>query len=194
MVASVAVVISPPPTPGDIPLPEPYTRILVVGSSACGKTTFARALARRFEIPHIELDALKFTPGWVAVPWDEFRARVEELSAGRTWVIDGNYQAVRETLWRRAQLAFWLDYSLERRLAQLISRSARRLWHHEPFANGNYERIGWVLSLRSIQWALCQHYAERRELEHWFALPCYSHLNHVRLRSPHECLRWLDSG
>jgi adenylate kinase family enzyme len=176
------------------PVLKSYIRIVVVGALACGKTTFARALSRRFGIPHIELDTIKFKPQWVRVPWGEFRTRVEDLSREPMWVIDGNYEAVRDTLWSRAQLAFWLDYSLPRRLGQLVSRTARRLWRREEFANGNYERIGRVFSRRSaILWAVRKHYAERRELKQWFADPRYSHLHIVRLRSPQESLDWVRS-
>jgi adenylate kinase family enzyme len=37
---------------------------VVVGTSAVGKTTLAAALSRRLGVPHIELDALYWGPGW----------------------------------------------------------------------------------------------------------------------------------
>ena len=39
-------------------------RVVVIGTSCAGKTTFARALARILTFPHIELDALHWLPNW----------------------------------------------------------------------------------------------------------------------------------
>jgi adenylate kinase family enzyme len=38
------------------------TRVVVVGSSCSGKTTFARSLAEIVGSPHVELDALHWGP------------------------------------------------------------------------------------------------------------------------------------
>jgi adenylate kinase family enzyme len=37
----------------------------VVGSTGSGKTTFARALAEKLGVPHVEIDALFWQRGWV---------------------------------------------------------------------------------------------------------------------------------
>lgn len=50
-------------------------RIAVVGASGSGKTTFARRLAERLGIPHIELDAIHWGPDWTPARDDDFRAR-----------------------------------------------------------------------------------------------------------------------
>ena len=50
------------------------TRVVVIGTSCVGKTTFARSLARVLRFPHIELDTLYWQPNWVPRASDEFRA------------------------------------------------------------------------------------------------------------------------
>ena len=47
-----------------LPAAFPYRRVNVVGTSASGKTTFARALAERLGVRHVELDALHWQSGW----------------------------------------------------------------------------------------------------------------------------------
>ena len=39
-------------------------RIAIVGTSGSGKTTLARAIAAATGLPHIELDAINWQPGW----------------------------------------------------------------------------------------------------------------------------------
>jgi adenylate kinase family enzyme len=38
-------------------------RIVVVGTSGAGTTTFARTIAMHLPVPHIELDAINWQPG-----------------------------------------------------------------------------------------------------------------------------------
>ncbi len=40
-------------------------RILVMGSSGSGKSTFARRLSEITNIPAVSLDALFWKPGWI---------------------------------------------------------------------------------------------------------------------------------
>jgi adenylate kinase family enzyme len=68
-------------------------RINVKGTSGSGKTTFAQELARRLELPYVELDALHHGPNWSEPTGEEFRARVREAMTPAGWVIDGNYEA-----------------------------------------------------------------------------------------------------
>ena len=51
-------------------------RVSVVGVSGSGKTTTARALARRLGVPHIELDAIYHQADWTPRTRDDFRAEV----------------------------------------------------------------------------------------------------------------------
>ena len=69
------------------------SRVVVVGTSGAGKTTFARRLAGSLGVRHIELDALHWDSGWVPKGLDEFRQSVGEAVAQERWVVDGNYRA-----------------------------------------------------------------------------------------------------
>ncbi|HEY7847048.1 MAG TPA: hypothetical protein VIC83_02515, partial [Candidatus Limnocylindria bacterium] len=69
----------------------PHRRINVVGTSASGKTTFARALAARLAVPWVELDALHWEAGWTEADDAVMRERVRRAIAGDGWVVDGNY-------------------------------------------------------------------------------------------------------
>ena len=84
-------------------------RVSVVGNSGSGKSTLGAALAARLGVPYVELDSIFHQPGWAELPRDEFRERVGALADGDAWVIDGNYTAVRDLVWARADTVVWID-------------------------------------------------------------------------------------
>ena len=76
-------------------------RVIVVGTSGSGKTTFARRLAEILDVPHFELDQLHWGPNWTPKDMAEFRQLTEAAVAGERWVIDGNYSKVQDIIWSR---------------------------------------------------------------------------------------------
>lgn len=84
-------------------------RILLIGSPGAGKSTLARALGARFNLPVTHLDRLWWQPGWVELGHEKFRPLVEELVAAEKWVIDGNYSATWDLRMPRADTILWLD-------------------------------------------------------------------------------------
>ncbi|HEX3916609.1 MAG TPA: hypothetical protein VHW60_04665 [Caulobacteraceae bacterium] len=66
-------------------------RVVILGCSGAGKSTFARALGEKLGLPVVHLDALFWQPGWVEPENQAFRAAVAAALAGDSWVTDGNY-------------------------------------------------------------------------------------------------------
>jgi len=112
-------------------------RIVIVGTSCSGKTTLAREVARRLNIPHIELDALHWGPDWT--PHADFAQRVERAVAADGWVIDGGYATVRHLTWGRADTIVWLDYPMRVVLMRGLRRTIRRAWNKTELWAGNRE-------------------------------------------------------
>ncbi len=142
-------------------------RIVVVGTSGAGKTTLARRLAARLGLPHIELDAINWQPGWrdlTRYDPEEFVRRVTEAIGADAWIVDGNYGPVRDRVWRRATHLVWLDYGRPTIMLRVIARSVfRGLFRTELWA-GNRER--WRHMLRPshpIRWAWNTWDRRRRE-------------------------------
>src|SRR5712691_1868967 len=113
-------------------------RVAVRGGTGSGKSTFARALARRLDLPYVELDALHHGPNWREATAEELRAKVEAaLDDGRGWVVDGNYDSKLGTLvLDRAELIVWLDLPLLVKLPRLVRRTVRRTRSREELWNG----------------------------------------------------------
>ncbi|MCA9185223.1 MAG: hypothetical protein R3E01_25960 [Pirellulaceae bacterium] len=68
-------------------------RILVLGSSGSGKTTFALRLSGILQLPTIHLDAHFWKPGWVSTPQEQWRETVQQLVQRESWIIDGMYES-----------------------------------------------------------------------------------------------------
>ena len=168
-------------------------RISVVGTSGSGKTTLARDLAQRMGVAHIELDALHWEPNWQEAPLDVFRARVAAAVAAETWAADGNYSAVRDLVWARADTVVWLDFTLGIILWRLLGRTLRRVLCREKLWSGNRETLAAQLSRDSIiLWALRTYQRRRREYPLLLQQPQYRHLQVVHLRTPAAVRAWLD--
>ncbi len=173
-------------------------RVAVVGNAGSGKSTLAAALAGRLGVPRVELDAIYHLAGWRELPADEFRARVSAVTDADAWVVDGNYTAVRDLVWSRADTVVWIDLPrgvVMRRIAwRTLSRGVIRrvLW------NGNRESLRNALSRdpeRSIiAWSWAKHseyralYATARDDVRW------AHLTFVRLTSPRAVRRFLATA
>ncbi|NHZ72307.1 MAG: hypothetical protein GWP17_04375 [Aquificales bacterium] len=77
-------------------------RIVIVGSSGVGKSTLARELGLKLNLPVIHLDNHYWHPGWVRTPAPIWEKTAAEFAQGDQWIIDGNY---RETLGIRLKTA-----------------------------------------------------------------------------------------
>ncbi len=85
-------------------------RILVLGCSGSGKSTFARALAARTGLPLIHLDNLWWRADGSHISRDAFDRALSELLAGEKWIMDGDYSRTYEVRIRAADTVIFLDY------------------------------------------------------------------------------------
>jgi len=171
-------------------------RIVVVGTSGSGKTTLARCLAKRLDIPHIELDALYWKPNWVGSPTDVFRQCVKEAVSGKRWVVDGNYSKTRDIVWVRADTIVWLDYPLWILLWRIFKRGIRRsITRENLWGTGNRETLyrHFFTHDSMILWVLKTYRKRRREYPILFTQPEYAHLRVVKLRSRRETEYWVEN-
>ena len=111
--------------------PEELSRVVVIGTSGAGKTTFARELSSILGCPHVELDALYWGANWTEVADDVFRERVQAATAGNRWVVDGDYARATDLVWPKSTAVIWLNLGF----AIVFSQSV----DSEPFA-GSYTR------------------------------------------------------
>jgi adenylate kinase family enzyme len=169
------------------------TRVIVIGTSCVGKTTFARSLARMLSFPHVEMDALYWQPNWTPRASDEFRALIAQAVGQDHWVTDGNYGVVRDLVWSRATTVIWLNYGFPLVLWRALTRTARRVLTQEEPYSGNRESLRMALFSREsiLWWVLTSFHRRRKQYREFFSTRPSSQLVYVELRNPSEARHFL---
>lgn len=170
-------------------------RVVIVGSSCAGKTTFARHLASLLGSPRIELDALFWGPEWQPKPTGTFRQLTEEAIAAPSWVADGNYSAIRDLLWPRATTIIWLNYGLVTVLWRAVRRTVWRSLTRGELWHGNREsfRRSFLSRDSILLWVITTFHRRRREFATLRASGAYPHLCWVEFRRPAQAAAYLRS-
>jgi adenylate kinase family enzyme len=172
--------------------------VSVVGNSGSGKTTAARAVARRLEVPHVELDGIFHQPGWTELSTEEFRERVRRIVATPSWVVDGNYSAVRDLVWDRADTVVWIDPPLPVVARRVVTRTVSRMVRRTELWNGNREPLSNLWSLNPnksiIAWSLSRHSLYRRRFAAASVDPRWAHLTFNRLQTHRQVDAFVRHG
>jgi adenylate kinase family enzyme len=86
-------------------------KIVVLGVSASGKSTFARKLGEKTGLPVTFIDALMWKPGWQYIGDEETVRLIKEASEKDAWIIEGYIEKqARVDLFNTADTILYLDY------------------------------------------------------------------------------------
>ena len=167
-------------------------RILVYGVTGSGKTMLAAQIAECTGLPWHSVDELTWEPGWVAVPLEEQRRRIEKICAGDRWILDTAYGQWIDLPMVRADLIVALDYPRWVSLTRLLRRSVRRVIDKEPVCNGNIETVARLFGDESIvRWHFRSFRRKRARIRRWIAST--SGPSVLQLRSPQRTAQWLET-
>ena len=97
-------------------------RVIIIGNSGAGKSTFARRLRDITGLPLCYLDRIWHKADKTTVTREEFDARLAKVLAGEKWIIDGGYLRTLERRLAACDTVILLDYPLEVCLAGVEAR------------------------------------------------------------------------
>lgn len=148
---------------GPAPRGLPGRRVVIFGPSCSGKSTLGMELARRLDIPFIELDALFWQENWGRPSDGDFCALLRGAHGGEAWVSAGNYlRQARFVTWPLADTFIWLDIGLPTTTWRILRRSWRR-WRSRELLWGVCRESFWrQLALWSEHRSLIRYNIARR--------------------------------
>ena len=117
----------------------------------------------------------------------DVRAWADQATAAESWVLDGNFDAERDLVWGRAQLAVWLDLPLMTTLWRVSRRNLGWWINRETIWGG--QRMTLSKALSGIRHALRSHALKRAAYP--LRLAEFPHLQVVRIRSARQSKLWL---
>ena len=97
-------------------------RVLIIGNAGAGKTTFARQLAEKLQLPLVHLDKLYWCGNWEHVSRPEFDTLLQAELEKPQWIIDGNFNRTLPHRLQYCDTVFYFDLPAITCLAGITKR------------------------------------------------------------------------
>lgn len=123
-------------------------RILIIGSCGAGKSTIAKRINEKINLPLINLDKFYWKPNWVRSSKEESKNKVKELVKGDKWIMEGNYQSTFDIRFPASDTIIFLDINRFVCLWRILKRwfSKNRVDKiHGCDEKMDFQLIKWVL-------------------------------------------------
>ncbi|MDQ4121509.1 MAG: DNA topology modulation protein [Acidobacteriota bacterium] len=131
-------------------------RVLVIGSSGAGKSTFSRRLSEKTGLPLIHMDVLYWKPNWVETDKEEWKKILEKAMIGDAWVMDGNFSGTMPMRLEKCDTVIFLDMPRTLCVYRILKRVVTYQKGKRPdMANGCDEKFDWQF----LKWVW--HYPKR---------------------------------
>lgn len=162
-------------------------KIVVIGTSAVGKSTFSKKLSKKNGIPVVFVDSIMWKSGWNYSGDEEIIKKLDEESKKSEWIIEGFiHKGARGFIFDRADTIIYLDYH------SLVSSSryiTRWLKHHKtarPELEGSPDKFSF--KFLKLIWKKGEVYSLNK-----FLLENLQEEKIIKLTSPSKTKRFLNS-
>lgn len=119
-------------------------KVLVIGSSGAGKSTFSRVLSEKTGLPLIHLDRLFWKPNWVETDKSEWKEILADALAGDSWIIDGQFGGTLEMRLEKCDTVIFLDLPRALCVYRILKRVVTYKKGKRPdMADGCDEKFDW---------------------------------------------------
>ena len=97
-------------------------KVIVLGCSGCGKSTFSIKLHEKTDLPLYHLDNIWWNADRTHISRDEFDDKLADLVSRDSWIIDGDYSRTYEKRIAACDTIFFLDYGEQVCMDGIIGR------------------------------------------------------------------------
>lgn len=112
-------------------------RILLIGNAGAGKTTFAKQLAEKRNLPLVHLDKLYWCGNWEHLSRSGFDAILQSELEKPQWIIDGNFNRTIPHRLQYCDTVFFFDFPTVLCLAGITKRTLTNLGKVRSDMGGN---------------------------------------------------------
>lgn len=102
------------------------TKVIIIGCPGSGKTTFAKKLCDVTKLPLFHLDAIWHKADRTYITREEFDARLADILALDSWIIDGNYSRTVKCRMAACDTVILFDLPTEVCLDGAVSRIGKK--------------------------------------------------------------------
>ncbi len=145
-------------------------KIHIIGCSGSGKTYFAKALSKKYSVPHFDLDDIQWDNHaqeyGTKRPIEERRKRLQKILCNDAWVIEGIYHTWVQQSFDEADIIYVLDMPGNLCKSRIIMRFIKRKLGIEK---GKRETIKTICNL--LKWTDTFQSKNRKEI--WRMLDPY---------------------
>mgnify|MGYP000039115669 FL=1 len=101
-------------------------KIIVLGCSGSGKSTFSRKLHELTGLPLTHLDNVWWKADRTHISRDEFDKALDRILQGKEWIVDGDYSRTYDIRFRACDTVFFLDFSEEQCMNGIVERIGKK--------------------------------------------------------------------
>lgn len=163
-------------------------KVLIIGSSGAGKSTFSRRLSEKTGLPVIHLDVLFWKPNWVESDKEEWKKNLENAMTGESWIMDGNFSGTIPMRLEKCDTVIFLDMPRVLCVYRILKRLVTyRKGTRPDMAEGCDEKFDWQF----LKWVW--HYPNRSKPKVEKMLAEYQNTKTIfRLKSKKEVERFFS--
>ena len=108
-------------------------RIVIIGNAGGGKTTLARALSQKLDLPLYMLDSAQWQPGMKLTPINELEKVLKKWTAQERWIIEGfGPMELMPLRFKAADTIIYLDLPLSQHLLWALKRQLQFAFKNRP--------------------------------------------------------------
>ena len=124
-------------------------RIMIIGCGGAGKSTLARQLGEKLNLPVVHLDKLFWHSGWIESTKEEIDGKILCEAQKAYWIIDGNYMRTLPQRIAHCDTIIYLDFNRIVCILSVLKRLLTNIGKVRPdMPEGCPEKIDWEF----IQW------------------------------------------